>query len=267
MLSKFIYAALGLCAGFFLGFVLTNEVNRRETEILRAQLAQSQAAQLTPAKQTQTANLSNSNSSSDNSLNDESVATAPRLSRDEVRAAVAKADSSATDVYQQRYLGQMLYLYAAQTDDTETLKDAARLLERAHKLDSKNYETLVLLGNAYFDLGGKGETESFINARNYYAKALQIKSDDPNVRTDLGLTYFFAKPSDPHRALIEYRKSLLLNPRHEATLQNMTTAFIALKDLDQAAKTLAQLQTINPNNAALASLQAQLANARHALAN
>lgn len=254
MLSKFIYAALGLCAGLFLGFVLTNEANRRETEILRAQLAQAQAAQTSAVP---TANAATNN--------DES---APRLSRDEVRAAVAKADSSPKDVYQQRYLGQMLYLYAAQTDDTETLKDAARLLERAHKLDPSNYETLVLLGNAYFDLGGKSASEIDINqnyttARDYYLKALQIKADDPNVRTDLGLTYFFAKPSDPNRALTEYRKSLILNPRHEATLQNMTTAFIAVKDLEQAAATLARLQTINANNAALPRLQAQLANARN----
>lgn len=257
MRTKIIYAALGLIAGLVIGFTITNELNRRDIEVLRAQVAQARSGTATAIASENAAAAPPDSSATDDD-------DAPRLTREEVKTAVARADEKASDVYQQRYLGQMLYLYASQTDDAETLSDAARLLERAHTLDPKNYETLVLLGNALFDLGNKGDAAKFVEARKYYALALKQQSADTNVRTDYGLTFFLARPSEPARAIEEYRKSLQTNPRHEITWQNLVAALIAINKLDEAEDALAQLKNVNAANQIIARLQAQLAQARHA---
>ncbi len=248
MQSKILHAALGLVAGLIISFIFTNEVNRRETDRLRAELAQAQSA----------------SASKNSSASQDETAAPPRLTRAEVQQAVERADANAKDVYQQRNLGQALYLYAAQSNDTATLEDAARLLKRAHELDSENFDTLVLLGNALFDIGTQGDATRFIEARNFYAQALRIKPDDVNVRTDLGLTYFFGKPSDAKQAIIEYRKSLSVNPRHAKTLQNLAAAQISIKRFDEAERTLDDLTAIDNQNPSLPKLQAQLATARNA---
>ncbi|MCP9492972.1 MAG: tetratricopeptide repeat protein [Pyrinomonadaceae bacterium MAG19_C2-C3] len=244
-ISKIKYALLGLVAGLIAGFFITNEVNRREAEGLRAALVQAQ---------------STANNASSPKRNEEP----PRLSSEELQAAIGRADANPKDVYQQRNLGQALYLYAANTGDAATLRDAVRLLRRAHELDPKNYDTLVLLGNALFDSGKLGDANSFTEARTFYQEALRQRPDDINVRTDLGLAYFFAKPSDPNRAAIEYRKSLAVNPRHPATLQNLAAALISLNQLEEAERALASLKEIDAANPSLANLQTQLAQARHA---
>ena len=243
--SKIKYALLGLLAGLIAGFFVTNEINRQDVDRLRADLAQAKST--TSGDEVVNRNLE-----------------PPRLSREEVQAAIARADANPKDVYQQRNLGQALYLYAANADDAATLNEAAGLLRRAHDLDPKNYDTLVLLGNALFDSGKLGEAERFIEARAFYTEALRQRPDDINVRTDLGLTYFFAKPSDPQRATVEYRKSLAINPRHPATLQNLAAALISVSQLDETERTLALLKDIDAANPSLANLQTQLAQARNA---
>jgi Flp pilus assembly protein TadD len=132
------------------------------------------------------------------------------------------------------------------------------MLKRAHDGDPKDYETMVLLGNALFDVGQNGEPASFGEARAYYLKALDMKPDDVNVRTDLGLTYYFGKPSDPQRAIREYRKSLAIEPRHEMTIQNLAAALIATRNLAEAQQRIDELKSLNPANPALPDLAAQL---------
>ena len=86
------------------------------------------------------------------------------------------------------------------------------------------------------------------------------------MRTRLGLTYYFGQPSDPQRAIVEYRKSLALDPRHEPTLQHLASALIAVGNREEAQKRIDELQNLNPSNQALPNLRAQLAQSRNAAA-
>jgi Flp pilus assembly protein TadD len=122
----------------------------------------------------------------------------------------------------------------------------------------------VSLGNVFFDIGHLSDPASFVEARKYYLKALEMKPDDVDVRTDLGLTYYFGQPSDPQRAITEYRKSLSLDPRHEPTLQNLASALISTGNREEAEKRIDELQQVNSSNPSLPNLRAQLAQSKNA---
>ncbi|MGH9902377.1 MAG: tetratricopeptide repeat protein, partial [Pyrinomonadaceae bacterium] len=170
------------------------------------------------------------------------------------------------DIDLQRNLGRGLYLYAVNFNNPALLTDAVRMLKRVHEADPKDYESLVLLGNALFDAGQHGDAAQFVEARKYYLKALETKPDDVNVRTDLGLTYYFDRPADPARAIREYRKSLAVNPRHEMTLQNLAAALITTGETAEAQKRIDELAEVNASNPALPNLRAQLAQEKNAAA-
>jgi hypothetical protein len=240
--GKLLYAVIGIFIGFVVGFIFTNNINRRE--LVRS---------TTPApSQTGVANTRLTNGSPDS------------LSEEEIREAIAKTDSRPDDIDLQRNFGLALYRYSNQTQDTRFLPDVARFLKRVYDSDPKDRNIVVSLGNVLFDIGQASDPESFKEARIYYTKALEMKPDDPNVRTDLGLTYFFGKPSEPNRAIAEYRKSLAINPRHEPTLQNLATALISTGNREEAQRVIEQLQSINPSNPALNDLRAQLAQSKNA---
>ena len=187
------------------------------------------------------------------------------LTEDELRRSVAKGDANPQDVRLQRELGRNLYLYAINTGQTSILPDAARILRRAHEADPNDYETTVLLGNALFDAAQSGgDPAQLAEARRYYQKALAARPDDADVRTELGLTYFFGRPSEPERAIREYRRALAVEPRHEMTLQSLAAALIATGELAEARQRLDELQALNASNAALPNLRAQLAQSQNA---
>ncbi len=91
-----------------------------------------------------------------------------------------------------------------------------------------------------------------------------MRADDVRVRTALGLTYYFGQPSDPRRAIAEYRKSLAIDPRDEPTLQNLASALISLGHRDEAQQRIDDLAKVNPSNPALPNLRAQLAQSKNA---
>ncbi len=251
---KFLYMIVGLVAGFLIGFAFANGINREEQDELRAELTRLRAAtpQMGGGEATATTAAGNPDArAADNSAE-------PTLTEDDLRRAIARGDAAPNDLALQRNLGRGLYLYAMNSGNTALIPDAARMLKRAHDGDPKDYETMVLLGNALFDVGQKGEPASFSEARAYYLKALDMKPDDVNVRTDLGLTYYFGKPSDPQRAIREYRKSLAIEPRHEMTIQNLVAALIATRNLAEAQQRIDELKSLNPANPALPDLAAQL---------
>ena len=243
--SKLLYAVAGLVLGFAAGFFFADHANRKEIERLRAEAAHQGTQSSGGDKQTAKGEKSS-------------------LTDDELRNVIAKADASPDNIDLQRKVGQGLYLYAAQFNKPDLLPEAIRVLKRAEAAAPQDYDTLVMLGNAEFDLARAADPAHLKEARAYYAKALAQKPADINVRTDMGLTYFFDTPSDPKRAIQEYRRSLAQDPRHEMTLQNLAAALIATGELAEAEQRLDQLQSVNAANPALSDLRAQLAQRRNA---
>lgn len=252
--SKLLYLIIGLLAGSLIGFAFTNAVNRREQEEMRAELERLRASAASSARSTGETGGANVDGDS----------TMPRVSDEQLRNAIARGDASPNDLTLQRDLGRNLYLYASYTNNVEIIPDAIRFLQRARDGNPKDYETTVFLGDAYLAFARTSDPNRFEEARLLYQQALRLKPGDPNAHTGLGMTYFFDRPSEPRRAIIEYRKALASDARHEAALQNLATALIATGDLTEAQKTIEQLKSVNAQNAALPDIEAQLSQTRNA---
>jgi tetratricopeptide (TPR) repeat protein len=231
-----LFLAAGLLAGFTIGFILANSTTRID-----------RAGNAAP--------VTNAGAAASASSEKEST---QRLSEKEIREAIETTDGRADDADLQKKFGLALYAYANQTRDPRYLPDAVRFLKRAAVAAPQDRGVIVSLANALFDLGHLGEKERFREARDYYQKALEINPDDVNVRTDLGLTYYFGEPADPQSAIREYRKSLAIDPRHELTLQNLATALIKTGERKEAEKTIETLRSVNPKNPALSDLETLL---------
>lgn len=253
----------GLVVGFVVGFVLANSINKQEDERLRGELAHARAgggAQKDSGGGGSPSGPQRSSGGGDGQL--------PPVSAEQLKNAVAKADASPSDAETQKTAGQLLYYYAFQNGDASLLPDAARILKRAHGLDAKDYKTAVFGGDSYFVIARNSgdDPAALADARSLYEDALKLKPDDVNVRTGLGLTYFYAKPPDARRAIREYRQALKTDPRHEAALQSITLALIETGELAEAETRLGELEKVNPSNEGLPNLRTQLEQKKNAAA-
>lgn len=237
MEKKFLWLGiLTAVLSFVGGFFVANSLNRGELSTLRAENERLKA------------------SSPQGTGGSES-----ELSTEEIRQRIAEADANPADHTFQRNLGLALYRYAAAKQDTELLGHAARFLQRADSLKSGDYDVIVALGNAHFDIGYfKQENKPFETARSYYAKALAQKPDDVDVRTDVGLSYFLQQPPDDDKAAAEFKKSLETNPNHEKSLNFLIQSLIRQNKLDEAKVHLETFRQSNPNSQAVAQLSAQI---------
>jgi tetratricopeptide (TPR) repeat protein len=146
--------------------------------------------------------------------------------------------------------------------DADILNKSIRLLERASLLDGNDRTILVSLGNAYFDLGYySNQNNGFEKARDIYRRALEIKPDDAEVRTDYGLTYFLHAPPDLDSAVTEFRKALEADPRHVKTLQFLVQALVKQNKPEAAVEYLERLKAADPSNASIKELSALVHNA------
>jgi len=93
------------------------------------------------------------------------------------------------------------------------LAQAAAPLLEAVKKDPKDFDSLVKLGNLYYD--GK----QFPSAIQYYERALAIHPENPDVRTDMGTAYWYM--GDAEKALAAMETSLKYRPGHPQTLFNL----------------------------------------------
>lgn len=244
-----------LVAGFLAGFFLADNVYKGEHRKLSAEVASLRAgagkAAGQPGGQQQNPNTG------DGSF--------PTLTDEQLGNAVKQADASPSDVEVQNKVGQALYFYAWEKGHAQILPDVARILKRAHSLDPKNYRTVVLAGDAHFLIASSGDdTKPLAEARKFYETALAMQPEDAQVRTNLGRTYFFDKPADPQRAIREYRRALQSDPKQEMSVQSLAAALIETGGFDEAARRLGELEKLNPANAELANLRAQLEQKRNA---
>jgi cytochrome c-type biogenesis protein CcmH/NrfG len=115
-------------------------------------------------------------------------------------------------------------------------------------------EKITQLANFLYD------NKRFKDAIEWYEKALKLDPKNPDVETDLGTAYYYV--GDFNSALSHFDSSLRIDPRHIQTIHNK---FIVLldgkKDIAGARAALKQLESIDPQNPALATLRKMLQDA------
>lgn len=95
--------------------------------------------------------------------------------------------------------------------------------------DPKNLQAWIQLGNDYFD------TEQPQKAINAYAKALELKPDNPNVLTDQGV--MFRKVGWYDKAIANFEKAQSIDPKHLQSIYNLGLVYADdLKQPDKAIK-------------------------------
>jgi cytochrome c-type biogenesis protein CcmH/NrfG len=116
---------------------------------------------------------------------------------------------------------------------------AAPLLDAVNK-DPKDFDSLVKLGNLFYD------AKQFPGAIQYYARALAIHPDNPDVRTDMGTAYWYT--GDAEKALAAMEMSLKYRPGHPQTLFNLGwVRWQGKQDPKGAIKAWQQLLKANPD--------------------
>jgi tetratricopeptide (TPR) repeat protein len=170
------------------------------------------------------------------------------LSADEIRARIKEADDNPTNINFQKNLGLALLSYGVSKQDVALIREVTRLLARAHDATPSDFDVVVGLGNAYYDIASLDRTDAgFITARDFYEKALVIKPDAAGVRADLGSTYVFVTTPDFTRANTELTKALATEPKNPRILQLMTQAMIKQGRMEEAEKFGGELKALNPN--------------------
>jgi cytochrome c-type biogenesis protein CcmH/NrfG len=86
-------------------------------------------------------------------------------------------------------------------------------LQLAIEKDPNDYDSLVKLGNVYYD------GQQYQTAIGYYDRALKIHPENSDVRTDMGTAYWYA--GDATKALETMEASLKYQPGHPQTLFNL----------------------------------------------
>ncbi len=124
-------------------------------------------------------------------------------------AAPAAAQASVATTQQASAMGQ-----ASQEAEMQAAigQATAPLLEALNK-DPNDYDSLVKLGNVYYD------AKQFPNAIAYYERALAIHPENPDVRTDMATAYWYSGNAD--KAIEAMQVSLKYRPGHPQTLFNL----------------------------------------------
>lgn len=130
---------------------------------------------------------------------------------------------------------------AAQAGSTATPVDLRRVqeLEAQAQQNPRDATPRTQLGNMYFD------AEKYADAAKWYEASLQIAPNDPDVSTDLAVSYYYSNQTD--RALEQFQKSLAADPKHTKTLLNLgiVRAF-GKQDLAGAAEAWNQVVQLAP---------------------
>ena len=121
--------------------------------------------------------------------------------------------------------------------------DMARVNELTSKIkqNPKDFDSIVELANIDFD------QKQFDDAINLYRKALEIRPDALNVRTDMGTAMFYLNRYDD--AIATFKQSLVSNPNDAQTLFNLGVAMLHGKnDPKGALQYWDKLVETNPNH-------------------
>ncbi len=101
--------------------------------------------------------------------------------------------------------------------------DMARVdaLTKIANADTKNATVRAELGNLYFD------SERFDLAIPWYEAAFKLSPKDPNLSTDLGVSYLYTDQTE--KAIAQFEKSVEADPKHIKTWLNIGIAKAMVK--------------------------------------
>ena len=238
--NTLLFVILALVVGFVGGFSLANSINR--------------SAITTAGLQKPSTNSNNTQPKKDLDLTDA-----------EIKAKIEEGDKNPTNFAFQKELGIALYTYSVMKKDATLFPEAVRILDRANSLNAKDFDVLVTLGNAHFDIGfAKKSISDFQKARETYTKALEIKPNDEDVQTDLGISYVVQEPPAYDKGASQLQKVLDSNPKNKRASLYLVRAFIGQGKKSDAEKSLAKLKSIDPNNESLPELASLISDAETA---
>jgi tetratricopeptide (TPR) repeat protein len=135
-------------------------------------------------------------------------------------------------------------------------EDAIDFMTRANKLRPDDIDTVVGLGHVYSSAG------RFEDAERWYTAALAKRPDDCDTRSELALTFFLRKPSQPDKAITELQRCLDKDPNHVPSLHNLARMFMETRRYAESESTLARLEQADPNYPQLPLLREELRKAR-----
>jgi cytochrome c-type biogenesis protein CcmH/NrfG len=137
----------------------------------------------------------------------------------------------------------------------QALDAATRPLLARLQSNPKDVAALTELGNINFD------ASQWTPAITYYTRALNETPHNPDVRTDMGIAYFYSGDTD--RALKEFDVALKDDPRHSQTLFNVgVVREQGKKDHKGAIAAWEQLLKTDPNYRDRAKVEQLLATSR-----
>jgi tetratricopeptide (TPR) repeat protein len=226
--SNLIFGLIGLVLGFVVGFMVTTSINHKQAVQEKAATAQG-----------------GEKVSADHAAQPGDI--------EKVLAEAVEFGKQNQDYESQLRVGSFIYAEARRYEQ------AKPYLLKAHELKPQEFDPISQLGNLHFDWSQESnDSKLMVEAADWYQKALQIKPDDVNVRTDLGITYHLRQPPDFKAAIAEYDKALALEPKHPPTIYNKARAFIGLKDFKAAEDLYAKLKELNAQQELLTALRGEI---------
>jgi len=131
--------------------------------------------------------------------------------------------------------------------DMQRVKDLTAKI----KQNPKDFDSIVELGNINFD------QKNYDDAIKLYGKALEIRPDALNVRTDMGTAMFYLNHYDD--AIATFKETLKSDPNDAQTLFNLGVAMLHGKNDPQGAlQYWEKLVETNPNHPQAAFVKEQI---------
>ncbi|MBW2052615.1 MAG: tetratricopeptide repeat protein [Deltaproteobacteria bacterium] len=114
-------------------------------------------------------------------------------------------------------------------------------LEKRIQKDPNNFEALIEAGNFSFD------HDLYDKAKKYYGMALKISPNEPDVLTDLGITY--RRTGDSKKAISLFKQARKVDPSHQNSAMNLgIVLFHDLKDKKGALEAWEDYLALNPKD-------------------